>query len=226
MKERKKLLRDIVYSRLKSRIIIGKLKMGSKLSENIIANDLGVSKSPVRDAIQMLERDGLVTVKQQSGTFVVKPTKEQLKEILEHRHAIETGSLRFCEDDRLSDLGQELADLVEQMEVAIEQENTTLFYLLDRQFHEKIVASSGNQLLIRSYELSNALMAAILNQYGLSNDYVMKAYKEHQIIAEKMVDGDLEAALAVLDKHLDVERNVYYGYQFNGLLSRSGEASV
>ncbi|WP_068085608.1 GntR family transcriptional regulator [Polycladidibacter stylochi] len=211
MKERRKLLRDIVYSRLKSRIVIGKLAMGSKLSENLIASEFGVSKSPVRDAIQMLERDGLVIVKQQSGTFVVRPTKKHLKEILEHRHAIEIGSLRFCDKDRLSDLGQELSELVEQMEMAIAQDNTALFYILDRQFHEQIVASSGNQLLVRSYEISSALMAVILNHYGLSKDYVMKAYGEHCAIANFMIDGDLKSVLSILDAHLDVERNIYYG---------------
>ncbi|MTI16265.1 GntR family transcriptional regulator [Rhodobacteraceae bacterium RKSG542] len=222
MKEQKKLLREIVYSRLKSRIVIGKLPMGSKLSENSIASELGVSKSPVRDAIQMLERDGLVTVKQQSGTFVVKPSKEQLKEILEHRHAIETACLRYCDRDFLPDLGQELAGIVEQMEFSIEQNNTALFYLLDHQFHEKIVAAAGNRLLVKSYELSNTLMAAILNQYGLSDEYVLKAYKEHQLIANFLINSDLEGAITILDDHLNVERNIYYGYQFKEFLNHVG----
>lgn len=138
-------LRDVVFHTLRRAIMQGDLKPGERLMEIKLANRLGVSRTPIREAIRMLELEGLVTMVPRKGAQVAEITEKDLKDVLEVRIGLEELAVKFvCQriDDRQL---RELQEASRKFAEAVQSEDLTKLAEADVNFHDLIYKATGNQ---------------------------------------------------------------------------------
>ena len=144
-------LRDVVFNTLRKAILTGELKPGERLMEIHLANKLGVSRTPIREAIRKLELEGLVIMIPRRGAEVAQITEKSLKDVLEVRRALDA----LCAElacDRISDEGMEkLKQACDKFEYATSTEDAATIAAADVALHD-IIVSIKNASLKREME--------------------------------------------------------------------------
>jgi DNA-binding GntR family transcriptional regulator len=142
-------LRDVVFNTLRQEILTGKLKPGERLMEIHLANKLGVSRTPIREAIRKLELEGLVIMIPRRGAEVAQITLKSLEDVMEVRRALDVLAIELaCERMGDEDL-EKLRQACENFNVAVETKDTRNIAEADVAFHDLIVLSTGNTRLIQ-----------------------------------------------------------------------------
>ena len=177
-------LRDQVLDSIRNAIIRGTLKASEKIPEEELATQLGVSRTPIREAIRMLEQQGIVQVRPKEGTYVASFGLEEVKDGLQVRLALEELALRQS-IERLS--GHEwsrhcdrLQKLLESMFDAAEEVDAVKSIELDIEWHDRMIEASRNQSLSRTWRLtglSNLVWSLEYRQYPVTSEQ-LKAYAE------------------------------------------------
>jgi DNA-binding GntR family transcriptional regulator len=146
--EKKVSLKEKAYEHIKSKIILCEMMPGSDISEEDLANELGISRTPVREAIMMLENENLVHVFPRKGSFVSQITLKDIQEIFQIREVVETQVGKMV----CKTISEEMLMAFRARFEAIDSEGNYIsyrdFFELDLEFHKFIVNSSGNQYLI------------------------------------------------------------------------------
>jgi len=207
---RPKLLVDEVIRAIRGMIVEGRVLPGERLSENALANELGVSTTPVREAFALLKQEGLVTIQPQSGTYVFELQPGELEQLCELRFALEPVAIRLALDDPQSDLADRLAVIIEKMVAAQSEQRIADYLALDTEFHETIIASANNPYLSSAYALISAKMAALRNRLGRDPHHMAKSKHEHIAIANAIQERDLGKAMQVLVKHIARKEGSYW----------------
>ncbi|MBB3978520.1 DNA-binding GntR family transcriptional regulator [Rhizobium azooxidifex] len=204
------LLVDEVVRAIREMIVEGRVLPGERLSENVLAAELGVSTTPVREAIALLRREGLVTVQPQSGTYVFELQPGELNQLCELRFALEPAAVQLALDKPESKLGDELAAIVEKMERAQAEGRTKDYLTLDTAFHDAIIAASGNPYITNAYALIGAKMAALRNRLGDDPHHMEKSMREHVEITSAIREKDLSRAANILVRHIARKEGSYW----------------
>ncbi len=204
------LLVDEVVRAIRDMIVEGRVLPGERLSENVLAAELGVSTTPVREAIALLRREGLVTVQPQSGTYVFELQPGELNQLCELRFALEPAAVQLALDKPGSKLGDELAAIVEKMERAQAEKRTKDYLALDTAFHDAIIAASGNPYITNAYALIGAKMAALRNRLGDDPHHMEKSMREHVEIVSAIREKDLSRAANILVRHIARKEGSYW----------------
>ncbi len=193
-----KSLMEETADRLRIAIVTGELALGAKLSEQRLANTLQVSRSPVRDALAILQSEGLVTVSPKRGTFVFTPDMRVVSELCEHRSLLETAALRLGLERNQAALLDQMDAAIDLMQKALEANNPAGYTAGDQRFHRSIVESSENRSFIRSYELTigplKALRTHLFTIMAESTDRSMVEHKK-LMAACRRHDPDLASKL-------------------------------
>ncbi|WP_265516827.1 GntR family transcriptional regulator [Nitratireductor luteus] len=204
------LLVDEVARAIREMIVQGKVVSGEKLSENALAAELGVSTTPVREAISLLRREGLVTVQPQSGTYVFKLQPGELNQLCELRFALEPAAVELALNNPSSTLADDLAAVVEKMRQAQAEGLVRDYLSLDTAFHDAIIAASGNPYISSAYALISAKMAALRNRLGNDPHHMEKSMREHVEITEAIRARDLSKARKILLGHIARKEGSYW----------------
>lgn len=204
------LLVDEVVRAIREMIVEGRVLPGERLSENVLAAELGVSTTPVREAIALLRREGLVTVQPQSGTYVFELQPGELNQLCELRFALEPAAVQLALDKPESKLGDELAAIVGKMERAQAEGRTKDYLALDTAFHDAIIAGSGNPYITNAYALIGAKMAALRNRLGDDPHHMEKSMREHVEITSAIREKDLSRAANILVRHIARKEGSYW----------------
>lgn len=204
------LLVDEVVGAIRALIVDGEVGLGERLSENALAARLGVSTTPVREAFALLRREGLVTVKPQSGTYVFALQPGELTQLCELRAALEPAALRLALENGGLKLGATLGSIVKAMETALRRNRTRDYLTLDTEFHSTIVAASGNPYLVGAYGLIESKMAALRNRLGSDPHHMAKSMREHAAVAEAVVRRDFQEANRILIGHIARKEGSYW----------------
>lgn len=145
-------LRDVVFRTLRDAILVGDLEPGERLLENHLADKLGVSRTPVREALRMLEIENLVELVPRKGAQVLDMSKKDIISILEIREALE-GLATSLACERITSHGIEGLKVAEEIfEKAVSSGDKEKIIESDEAFHDIIFASTENQRLIQMYE--------------------------------------------------------------------------
>jgi phosphonate utilization transcriptional regulator len=192
----------LVQRELERRILAGDLQAGAKLNEAAIADMLGVSRGPVREAFRSLEESGLVRLEKNRGVFVRQISLEEADEIYELRAALdEFAGRRVAQRAAAADI-RELRVLVERMDKAAARDELDAYYLANLEFHDRLVELAGNAKLLATYRrLVNELhlyRRATLAQQGA----LPISTREHHDIVEKISAGQAAAAGRALYDHV------------------------
>ena len=204
--QRSQSLREQTYQVLRSAILSGELLAGSRLVETQIAEKLQVSRTPIREALQQLQQEQLVTTDENGNLRVVSFSIADAKHLYRCRLVLEQESvLEACKNATDEQLGK-IEFAIQQAEKAIAQQpnQLTSYQLLhiDYQFHRAIVECSGNHWLALLLEQLFDKMALLRMQTVQQNLKVLEIRSEHRQIYEAIVKRDYEAAFTALSNHL------------------------
>lgn len=195
--ERPQLLTELAMERIRQGIIDGELALGEQVSEAQLAQRLGVSKTPVREALLRLKADGLVEIHPQRGTFVFRLDAERVAQLCRYRATIETAALREAMSARAADLLRELRQRTAGMKKAERAGDEKALARLDMDFHWQLLAHCPNPYLQAGYEIIRWQLVALRHRAPITD-----AHASHQVLVQALAGGDIEAACALLQRHV------------------------
>lgn len=195
-------LRDVVFKTLRQEILTGKLKPGERLMEIQLANKLGVSRTPIREAIRKLELDGLVIMIPRRGAEVAQITLKDLKDVMEVRCALDVLAIELaCERMKREDLDA-LCHACENFREALKTKDTRKLAEADVAFHDMIVTSTGNTRLIQLVSNLSEQMYRYRFEYLKDATSHEMLQQEHMEMCQSIADKDKAAAASVVRKHI------------------------
>ena len=198
-------LREVVFVTLRRQILTGELKPGERLMEIALAQRLGVSRTPIREAIRKLENEGLVVIAPRRGAHVAKITTQELNDVLEVRKTLEILAIRkACKQIReieLADLKRrekEFADLIESGSSDINALGDA-----DAAFHDVIYLATRNRRLIQILNNLHEQMYRFRIEYLKEEDARKRLVAEHEEIMQALKSRDEEACVRLIGEHID-----------------------
>lgn len=198
---------DSVYGKLKTAIRKRYIKQGSQLVEVTIAQQLGVSRTPVRSAIKRLESEGLVNSITNRGAFVITPTKKEIVETFLVRAELECMAIRLvtakCTEEQIAELRQ----LIQFETVVFDETNLDEYYAANDNLHLKIAQLSGNSILFSYINelLDKARIYLILHDPFYKIEY--SPTSEHLDIIDAIASRDEEKACSAVRAHINSSIN-------------------
>jgi len=200
--EKRPLYRDEIRNAIKKSIMLGELKPGDRIIETRWARELGVSQSPVREAIRELEMIGLVENIPYQGCFVRKVTKKDMKDSYKVRLYLEMLGIQDAVTNVDEQQIEEIHSILKEMETAAEENNFDLYIKKDVLFHKKIVAISKNDILIRSWDQCNIQDLTYIGTW-ISHRTLDQLSVRHEGLYEAIAARDAERAATELTKHFE-----------------------
>lgn len=193
------------YEFIKEGITAGTLPAGEFVTENQIAEQLGMSRTPVREAVQMLERAGFVRVFPKKGAYVPPIDAQEIRDVWEARQLVEGHCIRITAAAPGADLGRRLRDLLDQQQAARAEEDVRLFIEHDREFHRVLVASAGNKVVADFYEsLRDRQLRMGIHAVLSSAERFSQVIDEHFAIVTAVEAADPDAAYRALETHMQL----------------------
>ena len=197
-------LRDVVFNTLRQAILRGEFKPGERLMEIQLANKLGVSRTPIREAIRKLELEGLVIMIPRKGAEVADITEKSLRDVLEVRKALEELAVQLaCEKITQEEL-EELEQAGENFKKVLKKsKDITEVAEADVRFHDVIYMATDNQKLIHLLNKLREQMYRYRVEYLKREEAHPQLIAEHAAIIEHISKGEKKAATDIMCKHID-----------------------
>ena len=194
-------LGSLVQAEIERLILAGELPPGAKLTEALLAERLGVSRGPVREALRLLEHSGLVRQEKNRGAYVRDIALDEAAEIFELRAVLDEAVGRQLARSLLPDQLKALRGMVGQMEALVAAGKAADYALLNLQFHDRLVEFAGNRKQTEIYrQLVNEL--SLFRRLNLADGLQMPASaSEHRAILNAIAAGDADAAGRALREH-------------------------
>lgn len=196
-------LRDVVFNTLRQAILIGELKPGERLMEIHLADRLGVSRTPIREAIRKLELEGLVVMIPRKGAQVAKITEKNLKDVLEVRRALDTLAVRLACKRMGDTYKKQLREACDEFAKVVKCSNTKDITEADVRFHDIINQSTGNDRLIQLVNNLAEQMYRYRLEYIKDAAYHNRLIDEHEEIYNAILERDEERAAKAVVVHID-----------------------
>ena len=195
-------LATVVRQELERRILAGELAPGAKLNEADVAEDLKVSRGPVREAFRMLEQAGLVRTEKNRGVFVRSLTHFEADEIYEVRAGLDALIGRLAAERCTPAQARQLRELLRAMQKAARARNVDEYYPLNVRFHDMLAGVTGNAALVATYRrLVNELHLYRRQALEHAPGSFPTSTHEHLAIVEAIAAGDAERASMLLYQH-------------------------
>lgn len=201
-------LRDVVFNTLRQAIITGEFAPGERLMEIALADRLGVSRTPVREAIRKLELEGLVVMIPRKGAEVAKITEKSLKEVLEVRSALEELAAGLaCE--RITEEGKkELMETHKAFVEAVENKDAKDIANKDEEFHNQIFSCTDNQRLIQMVNNLKEQMYRYRMEYVKDINYHGDLIQEHNGVLDAILNNNQEKAKEIMHGHIKRQEEI------------------
>ena len=195
-------LRDVVFNTLRQAILRGELKPGERLMEIQLANKLGVSRTPIREAIRKLELEGLVLMIPRKGAEVAEITEKNMLDVLEVRRALEELAVKLACERITEEEIQELKDAADAFQKILSAKDITKIAEADEAFHDVIFKSTGNDRLIQLLNSLREQMYRYRLEYLKREEYHPQLLEEHQQIIDRITRKDQSEAAELIDRHI------------------------
>lgn len=197
-----KSLRVLVYEEIKKQILTGVIEPGARIMEVETSEDLGVSRTPVRDAIKRLEREGLVVIEPRKGTYASKLTDDELIEILDVREHLEGLAVLYAVKKMKNSQKDKLKGISEKYINAVGEKKINKMVKYDTEFHKTIIESSGNKTLINLIEQLDERMMRFRYAYFDNTRRAELIPPEHDKILNAIMNEDAGAAEEFAKDHI------------------------
>ena len=196
-------LRDVVFHTLRQAIFKGELKPGERLMEIQLANKLGVSRTPIREAIRKLELEGLVVMIPRKGAEVAEITEKNLRDVLEVRRALEELSVQLACERITPELLRELEKAAEEFRKVLKGKDITEIAEADVRFHDVIYKAADNDRLTQLLSNLGEQMYRYRVEYLKNPEVFGQLLKEHEEIISHIRKGEKEQAVRIMCVHID-----------------------
>ena len=195
-------LTERAHLSIKQYILEGHLDTESRLTEDFFAKHLGISKSPVREALNTLQGEGLLRIEPRRGAYLRHFTAKEIKDLYDLREVLEVfaaGSIQITPK-----LVEELEASVERTRIYLEQDQKALYIEEDIRFHEMIVTATGNQELCRVFaNIQDQLWLCRCQTYNLTSPDTPDSHHE---ISQAIREHDRQRAQTVMRRHISLVR--------------------
>lgn len=206
----KRTLRQRCTTHVRDMIISGQMSPGEHLIETKLAEDLGVSRGTLREALRPLENEGLLIDDGRGHMLVRVITAEEIREVFQVRAALETLAARLLAQQ------PERSTIVRKLKSALDplKDDHLEFSIqiaADLGFHQLICELTGNRTLLRSWQQLVGQIEMMIIAAGPTIASTRMRYAEHVVIVDAIENGDVEAASDVVEKHMDAFASMYLG---------------
>ena len=196
-------LRDVVFNTLRQAILRGELKPGERLMEIQLANKLGVSRTPIREAIRKLELEGLVNMVPRKGAEVADITEKSLRDVLEVRKALEELSVQLACEKITEEEIEELKRVAERFKDTLDDQDVTKIAEADVAFHDVIYTATDNQKLILLLNNLREQMYRYRVEYLKKEEAYPQLIAEHEELIDNISKRNKEEATRIMCEHID-----------------------
>lgn len=196
-------LRDQVRNEIRKRIIYGKLEPGQRLIEQALADEFGVSRIPVREALRMLESESLVETIPRRGVVVKVFSRQDLEHLYDVRTALEVQAFRLAAERATEKDTRKLTLLLKQVEKAMKKEDFSEVARVNVEFHEAVIEIAGNPFLSSMLEPLTGRLGLLMGQ---SHEHE-RQLTEHAGLAEAIAEHDADRAGAAALAHVRRSRS-------------------
>src|SRR6056297_1383377 len=195
-------LREVVFEVVRKSIILGKMEPGERLMETQLAEQLGVSRTPVREAIRKLELEGLVVMVPRRGAYVASMSVKDISETFEIRAALEGLAASLAVEKITPDELESMEVNVLKMSQYIEEKNIEMIVETDEKFHDILISAGRNQKLSQMISLLREQIKRF-RLASLSKDNRQSlVLGEHRQILEAIADRDQTRAQLLVEEHI------------------------
>ncbi|MET8982772.1 GntR family transcriptional regulator [Streptomyces sp. NPDC004539] len=197
-----------VITEMRERIIRGDIGPGAPLSEIALAEEFGVSRTPVREALKQLQTEGLVEIRPRVGTFVTTPSRREITELFEMKELLEGAAVRLlARRGRVAEIDLLERNLREAGEV-VARDDRKRYAALVQEFHDLLIAGADNSKLESHYRmLMNQLAYSRLVDTSLSRPgRTPQSDREHHRVLELILEKDGDSAEQVMREHVRASR--------------------
>lgn len=195
--------KDIAYDRIKDAILFNRFRIGAIYSQESLCRELGISKTPLREALLELQTDGYVTFCRGRGVLIQPVSFEKAHDILEARMTMEPicaqlAAQRANEEDR-----QAMDSLLTSLQEGLPSEDGQRLYRIDHSFHRAVIQAAHNEIFFRFLDvvLDHYLRFEVKSVYNNSID-ARKVYAEHRKVYEAIAEKDEKKAYKAMETHL------------------------
>lgn len=196
-------LREMVYEELKMQILKGSIIPGTRMMEVELAEEMGVSRTPIREAIRKLEKEGLVTIEPRRGAYASMISTEDMVEILEVRQDLEGLAAYFAANRMTDEQMAELKEVSNNYNEAVKRGKMEDMIKYDTRFHHIIVESCRNKILVQMIEQLQELVLRFRYIYYDNFRRAENMPEEHEAIVAAISEGNADKARAAADIHID-----------------------
>jgi DNA-binding GntR family transcriptional regulator len=202
--ERRRGSAGVVYAWLRDQVLAGRMRPGQTLSENEVAQRLGVSRTPVREAIIRLESEGLLIVRPQVGTTVAPIDVEAVADVQFMREAVECRTVALAAQRVTAADAKVLRQLLKEQARVAARGDHAAFVPLDDRMHQKLVAMAGRPNVWRAVEDAKAQLDRVRFLSLEDPAWLATIHRQHEEIIERVIAGDADGAAAAMSHHLRV----------------------
>lgn len=195
-------LRGRVFHHIREDILEGKYQQNEELKENTIALEMGVSRTPVREALRQLELEGLVNIIPNKGAYVTGITKKDIHDIYEIRSYLEGLCAKWACENIEKEALEELEEIIYLSEFHIKKEHHEQVVELDNKFHELIYESSGSKILCNVLSDFHHYVQRVRMTSLSRTERAKHSNEEHLAILEAIRSGNKEEAEQLAHEHI------------------------
>jgi len=200
-----KSLVTVVLDTIRRRIFTGEFRPGQKINESEIAVNLGISRSPVREAFRILERDGLITTLPRKGSYITDISLQDLEELFEVRKILECYALD-CIKKRTKTSTEKIQSMIEKLDRNLLKKHDPFSVISG--FHYNLVELSNNSRLIELYKILAVSLRRYWMIYHIEKGQRDISLEHHQGIADILKKGDYTGTKTLLKKHIQYVKGV------------------
>jgi DNA-binding GntR family transcriptional regulator len=204
-------LRTDVYEQLKDRLLAGELRTGQFVSQRELADLLGATLNPVREAIRKLEAEGLINVYAQRGIQIVEGGPKAINDSYDYRLLLETSAVRHliarADPEAIAGIAAKVEQSLEAMASSPKDRKVRVAALdADYQFHKDLIDLQKNEIISKHYSLNAARLRLFRASLGEPLQRLEVAAKEHLEILDACRSRDADLAVARLSEHVQISR--------------------
>ncbi len=200
--KRPRSLTALVVDELRARIIDGRLRLGENVSENALAAELGISKTPVREALLQLKLDRLVEIHPQRGTYVFRLSPADVVKVSELREVLEVEAAAIAMKRNGRELALRMASVLNDMRKAYNAGDNVAYRTLDGDYHRTLIEACGNSYIVDAYEPVGLRIQALRSR--LSDEAALNrlSFRDHCNMLKLIKAGEVTGLQKLLRVHV------------------------
>ena len=200
-------LRELVFENIREAIINGHLKPGERLMEIQLAEELGVSRTPVREAIRKLELEGFVVMIPRKGAYVTDITIKDIVDVFELRWALEALAAELAAERATEEEIEQMERHLLELAKVVEEQDVKKIVEIDTKFHETIYTASRNKRLGQILSLLGELIQRYRTLTLSKSERIKVTMEEHRAIVEALAARDPQRAGRLAQEHIESAEN-------------------